>query len=288
MCLETCLDVLSSLTSMITHLLSKSSTIIIMSKQKNASFMPPRSSSLATSPAWLELKGKSLQWPQLIPLLTSLRNSLRNWTSAERRRSPKHAFTTAVFLKHPDASKPFQVEVDASEMRPQVNAYTTLHSPHNMGTHLPQHWAPWETPTHCSVKSIGSWTCSTICAIFKVTCFLPADKLLPLPLLSCPWSHLFIGFSTDLNSHRHTFILIIADKFSKSIKLIPLPELRTSFQTTEILFHKIFLTLQNTQAHRQQLWPTIHVLHLFKFHGETRGLCESYHWLSSTSQQDYQ
>lgn len=79
------------------------------------------------------------------------------------------------------------------------------------------------------------------CAIAKSPHHLPAGKLLPLPVPKRPWSHLGVDFLTDLPaSENHTCILVVADRFSKACKLIPLKQLPTALKTAEILFHHVF------------------------------------------------
>ncbi|KAK3566894.1 hypothetical protein QTP86_004753 [Hemibagrus guttatus] len=61
------------------------------------------------------------------------------------------------------------------------------------------------------------------CALSKDPCHLPSGKLLPLPVPSCPWSHLVVDFVTDLpTSRNHTCVFVVVDRFSKSCRLLPL------------------------------------------------------------------
>lgn len=50
-----------------------------------------------------------------------------------------------------------------------------------------------------------------------------------------------MDFVTDLpKSEGQTIILTVADRFSKSLRLILLPVLPTAFEMAEILFHQVF------------------------------------------------
>ncbi|KAK3551808.1 hypothetical protein QTP70_027229, partial [Hemibagrus guttatus] len=61
------------------------------------------------------------------------------------------------------------------------------------------------------------------CTMAKTPRQLPSGKLLPLPIPNRPWSHLGVDFITDLpNSHTHTCIFVIVDRFSKACCLLPL------------------------------------------------------------------
>lgn len=56
-----------------------------------------------------------------------------------------------------------------------------------------------------------------------------------------PWSHFAVDFIRDLpESQGYTTILSVIDKFSKSLRLIPLPGLPTAFATAELLFNHMF------------------------------------------------
>lgn len=87
------------------------------------------------------------------------------------------------------------------------------------------------------------------CDISKTPHTLPAGKLLPLPVPSQAWSHISINFITDLpSSQGHTVIMIIIDRFSKFLHLIPFYDLPMAFKTTE-LFHHVFPLLWDSQTH---------------------------------------
>ncbi|KAK3507551.1 hypothetical protein QTP70_028457 [Hemibagrus guttatus] len=79
------------------------------------------------------------------------------------------------------------------------------------------------------------------CAMAKTPCQLPSGKLLPLPVPNCPWSHLGVDFITDLpNSHTHTCIFVIVDRFSKACRLLPLKGPPTAMEAAELLFNQVF------------------------------------------------
>ncbi len=79
------------------------------------------------------------------------------------------------------------------------------------------------------------------CAISKSPRYLPAGKLLPLPVPNRPWSHLGVDFVTDLPvSEGNTCILVVVDRFSKSCRLIPLKNLPTAMETAAQMFNHVF------------------------------------------------
>lgn len=52
-----------------------------------------------------------------------------------------------------------------------------------------------------------------------------------------PWSHVAIDFLTDLPElEGKTTIMVTMDRFSRAVKLIPLPSLPTSLETAELMF----------------------------------------------------
>ncbi|KAK3553757.1 hypothetical protein QTP70_009187 [Hemibagrus guttatus] len=56
------------------------------------------------------------------------------------------------------------------------------------------------------------------CAMSKDPRHLPSGKLLPLPVPSCPWSHLGVDFITDLPTSRsHTCIFVVVNRFCKVV-----------------------------------------------------------------------
>lgn len=66
-------------------------------------------------------------------------------------------------------------------------------------------------------------------------------KLLPLPTPNRPWSHIDINFLTDLPESEGTNTLLVSvDGFFRAIKLTPLHNLPSAFQTAELLFQHIF------------------------------------------------
>uniref|UniRef100_A0A9J7Y373 Integrase catalytic domain-containing protein n=1 Tax=Cyprinus carpio carpio TaxID=630221 RepID=A0A9J7Y373_CYPCA len=79
------------------------------------------------------------------------------------------------------------------------------------------------------------------CAISKSPRHLPSGKLLPLPVLNHPWSHLGVDFITDLPPFdNNTCILVIVDRFSKSCRLLPLKGLPTAMEMAELMFNHVF------------------------------------------------
>lgn len=81
----------------------------------------------------------------------------------------------------------------------------------------------------------------SVCAIANTPRRLPEGKLVPLPIPERPWTHIGVGFMTDLPlSQGNTCVLVVVDRFSKSCKLIPLKGLPTAFEAAEALFHNVF------------------------------------------------
>lgn len=75
----------------------------------------------------------------------------------------------------------------------------------------------------------------------KVPCTLPSCKLMLLPTSQHPWSHLATDFITDLpESNGNMVIMVIINRFSKSLYLILLLGLPTAFQTAEPIFNNVF------------------------------------------------
>ncbi len=65
---------------------------------------------------------------------------------------------------------------------------------------------------------------------------LPTGKLLPLPVLRHPWSHLGVDFIMDIPvSDNNTCTLDAVDRFSKACCLVPMKRLPTAMQTADAL-----------------------------------------------------
>uniref|UniRef100_A0AAY4CXQ7 Integrase catalytic domain-containing protein n=1 Tax=Denticeps clupeoides TaxID=299321 RepID=A0AAY4CXQ7_9TELE len=81
----------------------------------------------------------------------------------------------------------------------------------------------------------------TVCAVTKVPRVLPAGKLLPLPVLERPWSHITVDFVTDLpESNGYTTILVVVDRFPKGCCFVPFPSLPSALQMAEALMQSVF------------------------------------------------
>lgn len=101
-----------------------------------------------------------------------------------------------------------------------------------------------------------------------------------------PLSPLVIDLDMELlKSQGNTAIMIVVNRFSKSIKLFPLLDLSTVFQTAEFVFQHVFWHFVHPRRHCELLWAPIHILCLGRVHGEAGGLHEPHLWLSPTSQQ---
>lgn len=68
----------------------------------------------------------------------------------------------------------------------------------------------------------------------------PQGLLRPLPIPSCPWSHLSLGFITSLPHFQgKAVILVVVDRFSKAGKFVPLPKLPSTKETAELVLQHI-------------------------------------------------
>lgn len=64
---------------------------------------------------------------------------------------------------------------------------------------------------------------------------------MPLPTPHRPWTNIVLDFFTDLpESEQKIVILVITERFSCSIYLIPLAALPTAFELVEIMFNQVF------------------------------------------------
>uniref|UniRef100_A0AAY5L8U6 Gypsy retrotransposon integrase-like protein 1 n=1 Tax=Esox lucius TaxID=8010 RepID=A0AAY5L8U6_ESOLU len=120
-------------------------------------------------------------------------------------------------------------------------AHTSPSSGHpGIGPTVPALAGKYWWPTLAKDVRVYVSSCS-VCAQSKAPRHLPVGKLHPLPIPQRPWSHLLVDFLTDLPpSQGHTTILVVVDRFSKSCRLLPLPDLPTALQTAEALFTHIF------------------------------------------------
>ncbi|KAK3569717.1 hypothetical protein QTP86_003565 [Hemibagrus guttatus] len=189
----------------------------------------------------------------------------------------KRAFTTAPLLIHPDPDKPFVVEVDASTtgvgavLSQQQGNPSRLHpcaffshklNPaernYDIGNRellaiklALEEWRHWlEGARHPFLVLMDHKNLEYLRAakrlnprqaMAKTPRQLPSGKLLPLPVPNRPWSHLGVDFITDLpNSHTHTCIFVIVDRFSKACRLLPLKGPPTAMEAAELLFNQVF------------------------------------------------
>ena len=68
------------------------------------------------------------------------------------------------------------------------------------------------------------------------SCFLGGSTSTTLALV-----HIGFDFVTSLPlSNGHTVLLTVVDRFSKAFHFIPLPELRTTAETTQLLVQHVF------------------------------------------------
>ena len=76
----------------------------------------------------------------------------------------------------------------------------------------------------------------SVCAAHKTDHQRPQGLLLPLSVPRRPWSHIAMDFVTGLPpSKGHTAVLVVADRFSKQARFIPLVGLPTAKQTATLV-----------------------------------------------------
>lgn len=81
----------------------------------------------------------------------------------------------------------------------------------------------------------------SVCTRGKASHRPPAGLLHPLPIPSCPLSHIAVDFITGLpSSGGNTVILTIVERFSKSVHFVPLPKLPTALETADLLVSHVF------------------------------------------------
>lgn len=78
----------------------------------------------------------------------------------------------------------------------------------------------------------------SVCAQAKVPHNLPVGRLMPLHALQ-QCSHLANDFIMDEPPSQHTTIILVIDRFSKSICLIPLPGFPSALETAELIFNHV-------------------------------------------------
>ncbi len=79
-----------------------------------------------------------------------------------------------------------------------------------------------------------------VCSQGKCT-RLRSQGLLYLVPIPCRPSHIFLDFATRLPpSQGNTGILVVADRFSKAARFIPLPKLPSAKETAELLMNHVF------------------------------------------------
>ena len=97
----------------------------------------------------------------------------------------------------------------------------------------------WWSTMDADVRSFIA-ACATCARKKTLTC--PHSGLLrPLPIPSCPWSHIALYFITSLPpSEGNTTILTVIDRFSKAAHFIALPKLPSSRETADLLVKHVF------------------------------------------------
>ena len=82
--------------------------------------------------------------------------------------------------------------------------------------------------------------CDT-CQRFKGSNAAPAGLLHPLETLSLPWEHISANFITDLPLfHGFDAILMVVDRFSKEVELIPCTKACLALDTAKLFMHNVW------------------------------------------------
>ena len=82
--------------------------------------------------------------------------------------------------------------------------------------------------------------CNT-CQRFKGSNAAPAGLLHPLETPSLPWEHISADFITDLPlSHGFDAILMVVDRFSKEVELIPCTKTRSALDMAKLFMHNVW------------------------------------------------
>lgn len=110
----------------------------------------------------------------------------------------------------------------------------TQREAHYLGSYYASHGPPWH-PAHILLCFISHSLYPSHGSPFPA-----CQKDHATVRSSAPWSHITIDFLTDLpESQDNTTILIITDWFSKSLCLVPLPCLPTTFEMAELIFNHV-------------------------------------------------
>ena len=80
-----------------------------------------------------------------------------------------------------------------------------------------------------------------ICQRFKGSNMAPAGLLHPLETPSLPWEHISADFITDLLlSHGFDTILMVVDRFSKEVALIPCTKTCLALDMAKLFMHNVW------------------------------------------------
>ncbi len=81
----------------------------------------------------------------------------------------------------------------------------------------------------------------SVCAQNKVSNRPSVGLFQPLPIPSCPWSHIALDFVSGLPPSRgYTVILKVVDCFSKAVHFMPLPKLPSAKETAQLVIDHVF------------------------------------------------
>lgn len=95
------------------------------------------------------------------------------------------------------------------------------------------------------------------CAVSTTLKQLRTGKLHPLSVPLRPWSHIAVNFVTDLPHSEGKTVIMVVERFSKSCRFLPLPNIPTAFQTAKALLTYIFR--HYSLRHPIRPWVTIHL-----------------------------
>ncbi|KAL0192201.1 hypothetical protein M9458_010497, partial [Cirrhinus mrigala] len=169
-------------------------------------------------------------------------DALSRQTSADLPTESEPIIPPHLIVRHPPSHSPGASSQKCPEGKIYVprslrhNLLGTAHGKRTLSLLQNRYW--WPSMRCDTIRYVQS--CS-VCAMSNSPRMLPAGKLVPLPILERPWSHLGVDFVSDLpSSEGNTCVLVIVDRFSKSCKFVALRGLPTAMETAEHLFHQVF------------------------------------------------
>ncbi|CAI5799358.1 retrotransposon 1, partial [Podarcis lilfordi] len=160
----------------------------------------------------------------------------------------KACFQRAPILQHPDPSRPFVVETDASStalgpLRAEVlrmthDASAAGHFGRYRMTHLVslEFWWP-----HLKADVARYVASCDVCRWAKGPTERPPGLLQPLPVPPHPWHTVSLDFVVDLPPSRGcTCLLVFSDHFTKMVNCAPCPSVPKAKETTQLYLQHVF------------------------------------------------